>query len=339
MSVNIFFNKKILVTGGSGSIGSEIVRLLTKKECKVIRVLSNDENGIYELSEKINNLKINFKKKMLNNNIRFLIGDIRDINRCVLASKGIDIVIHAAALKHVPICEYNPKEAYKTNVIGTKNLIKSSIQNKVKKFLFVSTDKAADPTSVMGKTKLLAENLVLKANKKNINTKFSVIRFGNILFSRGSVAFKFFQQAKNKKNITITGLSVSRFFISIKTAVARIFESLALMNGGEIFVITRMKAFKIIDLARAIRSICGKKNLIQIVGLREGEKKYEKLISQKEQLKAHPKSKKIGIIIKNKNVDIKNNIGFIDSRFSDHLNVTEIKKILLKEKYLQFKSR
>jgi UDP-N-acetylglucosamine 4,6-dehydratase len=338
--MNFFFKKRILVTGGSGSIGSEIVRFLIRRKCKVIRVLSNDENGIYELSEKINNLKINFKNKMLDKNIRFLIGDIRDINRCVLASKGIDIVIHAAALKHVPICEYNPNEAYKTNVIGTKNLIKSSIQNKVKKFLFISTDKAADPTSVMGKTKLIAENLVLRANKKNINTKFSVIRFGNILFSRGSVAFKFFQQARNKKNMTVTGLSVSRFFISIKNAVARICESLALMNGGEIFVVMRMKAFKIIDLARAIRSICGKKNLIQVVGLREGEKKYEKLISQKEQLQAHPKSKKIGVVIKNKKKIITiNNTGFIDSRLSHHLNVMDIKKILLKEKYLQIKSR
>ena len=175
--MNFFFKKRILVTGGSGSIGSEIVRFLIRRKCKVIRVLSNDENGIYELSEKINNLKINFKNKMLDKNIRFLIGDIRDINRCVLASKGIDIVIHAAALKHVPICEYNPNEAYKTNVIGTKNLIKSSIQNKVKKFLFISTDKAADPTSVMGKTKLIAENLVLRANKKNI---FLFITFFNI---------------------------------------------------------------------------------------------------------------------------------------------------------------
>jgi FlaA1/EpsC-like NDP-sugar epimerase len=335
MIKNIFYKKNILVTGGSGSIGSGIVKFLIKKKCKVIRVLSNDENGIYELSEQLNNLRKNFREKMANYKIRFLLGDIRDLDRCILASKGIDIIIHTAALKHVPICEYNQNEAYKTNVLGTKNLIKASIKNKIEKFLFISTDKAADPKSVMGRTKLEAERLVIKANKLNITTKFSIIRFGNILFSRGSVAFKFFQQARSNQKITVTGTSVSRFFISINDAVNRIFESLVLMEGGEKFVVLKMKSFRIIDLAKAIRSICRKKNLIKIVGLREGEKKYEKLISLNEFVQPHKHSKKIGLIKKlKKNFKFREKINYTDSRFSRHLDEKKIKQILLREKYI-----
>ena len=139
---NIFSNKRILVSGGSGSIGSAIINMLLKKNCKVIRVLSNDENGIYELSEKLNENNKKLSIKMLHANIRYLIGDIRDLERCILATRNVDIVIHAAAMKHVPICEYNKNETFKTNVLGTKNLIKASLKNKVKMFsIFILFDK------------------------------------------------------------------------------------------------------------------------------------------------------------------------------------------------------
>ena len=154
-----FKDKKVLVTGGSGSIGSAIVKSLLRKKCKIVRVMSNDENGIYELSEEIGNLsskmiKINknikkFTDKMHMSGVRYLVGDIRDFNRCVTATKKIDIVIHAAAMKHVPICEYNPDETKKTNITGTKNLINASLKNNVKKFILISTDKFVYPTSVM----------------------------------------------------------------------------------------------------------------------------------------------------------------------------------------------
>tara|TARA_B100000787_G_C16196271_1_gene301097 strand:+ start:2709 stop:3734 length:1026 start_codon:yes stop_codon:yes gene_type:complete len=336
MNKNIFYKKSVLVTGGSGSIGSGIIKSLIKKNCKVIRVLSNDENGIYELSEQINNLNKKLRIKMINHRIRYLVGDIRDLKRCILATSGIDIVIHAAALKHVPICEYNKDEAYKTNVLGTKNLIKAAVKNKIKKFLFISTDKAADPTSIMGKSKLAAERLIIKANKEKIITKFSVIRFGNILFSRGSVVFKFLQQIKSNQKITVTGLTVSRFFISISDAVNRISESILLMRGGEIFIVMKMQSFMIIDLAKAIKLIYKKNNTIQIIGLREGEKKYEKLVSSRENLLIHKKSKNLGIVIKNKKITKKNGIKtYTDSRFSKHLNSTEIMKILNKENFLR----
>ena len=334
MKNNFFLNKKILVTGGSGSIGSGIVKTLMKKKCKVIRVLSNDENGIYELSEEITSINKKLKLKMEDNKIRFLLGDIRDYKRCLLATQDVDIIVHAAALKHVPICEYNKEEAYKTNVLGTKNLIKSSIKNRVKYFLFISTDKAAEPTSSMGKSKLQAEKLIIKANKNKNNTKFSVIRFGNILLSRGSVVYKFLKQIKEKENITVTGKSVSRFFISIKKAVVRISEAFQLMQGGEVFVVINMSSFKIIDLAKAIRSILGKKNRIKIIGLREGEKKYEKLVSDYENIQPHPTSNSLGLI-KNKKNKLNNSQlqkQFTDSRYARHLNIEHIKRIILKEK-------
>ena len=156
-------NKKILITGATGSIGSEITKKLLSKNCKVIRALSNDENGLYDLSQEISNQK----------KIRFIHGDISDLERCILATEDIDIVIHAAALKHVPLCEYNPFEATKTNVIGTQNLVMDLLKNNVKKFLNVSTDKVVDPISCMGATKLLAERIVtngnlIKGSKKTI---------------------------------------------------------------------------------------------------------------------------------------------------------------------------
>ena len=331
MKKNIFYNKNILVTGGSGSIGSGIVELLLKKNCKVIRVMSNDENGIYELSEKLNSLNKKLITKMVKSKIRYLIGDIRDYKRCLLATKNIHIVIHAAAMKHVPICEYNKNETYKTNVKGTKNLIKSSVKNNVKKFLLISTDKAADPTSEMGKSKLKAEKLVIESNKKN-STKFSVIRFGNILFSRGSVIYKFVKQINSKKKITVTGLNVSRFFISLNSAVNSVLESIQIMKGSEKFVAINMPTFKIIDLAKAIKIIFKKKNKIQIIGLREGEKTYEKLVSSKETLVKHKNSNKLGIILDKKDINNNKNINYkTDSRYSDHLSILNIKKTLLNE--------
>lgn len=335
MIKNIFYNKNVLVTGGSGSIGSGIVKLLLKKKCKVIRVLSNDENGIYELSETLNSLNKKLSVKMMSSKIRYLIGDIRDFRRCLLATNKLDIVIHAAAMKHVPICEYNIDETYKTNVVGTKNLIKACLKNKVKKFLFISTDKAADPTSEMGKSKFEAEKLVIRANKKKI-TKFSVIRFGNILFSRGSVIFKFIKQINSKQKITVTSENVSRFFVSLNIAVNCIAKSIEVMSGREVFVVMKMPAFKIIDLAKATKSIFKSKNSIKIIGLREGEKKYEKLISKKESLIQHSKSKKLGIILNNKRNNTNYNLE-TDSRFSNHLSIKSIKQILLKEKILKYR--
>ena len=177
--LNTFRNKKILVTGGTGCIGSEIVKSILNYEPKVVRIFSNDEDNTFKMSQELGTSR----------NKRFLIGDIRDKERLITAMKGIDIVYHAAALKHVPLCEYNPFEAIKTNVLGTQNVIEAALENNVKKVINISTDKAVNPVNTMGATKLLAEKLITDANfyKGAIETVFSCVRFGNVLFSRGSV--------------------------------------------------------------------------------------------------------------------------------------------------------
>lgn len=272
---NLFSNKKILVTGATGSIGSEITKKLISINCKVIRALSNDENGLYELSKEITN-----KKK-----IRFIHGDISDLERCIVATEDIDIVIHAAALKHVPLCEYNPFEANKTNVIGTQNLVMASLKNNVKKFLHISTDKVVDPISCMGATKLLAERIVINGNliKGSKKTIFSCARFGNVIGSRGSVLPLFLEQIKKNKPLTVTHRDMTRYFISIQEATDVLKNCINQMKGGEIFIPNNLKIFKIIDLAKALKIYYKKPSLkIKFTGIRQGEKLFEKLYSDNE---------------------------------------------------------
>ena len=280
MKNNVFRNKSILVTGATGSIGSAITEHFFKYDFKVFRAISNDENSIYELSERLKKKGENLSHNMLKNKIRYLVGDIRDQKRCDEICKDIDIVVHAAALKHVPICEYNPKEALKTNFYGTKNMINASLKNKVKKFLFISTDKVVNPSSIMGLSKKKAEKLVLLANKKKGgNTKFSVIRFGNIIGSRGSVLPKFLSQIKNDESLTITDKKMTRFFITIDSAIKEIINAITVMKGNEIFLIKNMKSIKIYDLAVSLKHFFTFKKKIVIQGSREGEKNYEELAS------------------------------------------------------------
>jgi len=320
---NFFKNKSILVTGASGSIGSAIVKSLLKKNCKVIRALTNDENGLYDLNNEIDNFYENdLLKNMKKKKVRFLLGDVRDFNRCLKSSKKVDIVIHVAALKHVPICEYNPEEAFSTNVLGTKNMINASIKNKIKFFLFISTDKVINPTSQMGKTKLTAENLVLNKKSKKIKTKFSVIRFGNVIGSRGSVLLRFIEQIKNEKYLTVTDPKMTRFFITIKKAVDAIFGAITLMQGSEIFIIKNMKAFKILDLANVLKKIMNSSHKIIYSGPRKGEKFYEELATKKE-MKSVNTVKNFFIIKKVKDntsqaLEIKN------SHLTEHLDKKEI---------------
>tara|TARA_B100000989_G_C19530190_1_gene469218 strand:- start:672 stop:1703 length:1032 start_codon:yes stop_codon:yes gene_type:complete len=288
MKNNFLKNKSILITGGTGSIGSALAKYLIKTKCKVIRVMSNDENGLYELSRDLNLSSFafdNFSKEMKLNKIRFFLGDVRDFNRCREVTKNVDIVIHAAALKHVSIVEYNPKEAYQTNVIGTKNMIKASIENKVSKFLLISTDKVVAPTNKMGKTKLEAEKVASKLKKKS-NIKISIIRFGNVLASRGSVIPNFMNLLENKKDITVTDKKMVRFVMSLQDAVGSIIKSLYLMRGQEIFILKSMKCFKIYDLAQALigyyKKINKKTNKILISKMYVGEKYEEELYTEKE---------------------------------------------------------
>lgn len=270
-----FKGKNILVTGGTGTVGSELVRNLIKFEPNVIRVFSNDEDATFHLMHELNEYA---------DKIRFLVGDIRDKDRLLSATEDIDIVYHAAALKHVPLCEYNPFDAVQTNVIGTENVIRASIQNNVDKVINISTDKAVNPINTMGATKLLTEKLVVDANRGMIGTKrtkLANVRFGNVLWSRGSVIPTFMYQATQGKDLTVTDPHMTRFFMSILDTTKLIFKATELCEGGEIFIL-KMPAVQIGDLAQAVINLYGPESHIKIIGLREGEKMYEKLMTDEE---------------------------------------------------------
>lgn len=274
----LFKNKDILVTGGCGSIGSEIVRELTDYDVKRIRVLDINESGLYHLDQEL-------KEK---DNVRYFVGDVRDKERLKTAINGVDYVFHTAALKHVPLCEYNPFEAVKTNVIGTQNLISLSMENNVSKFLYLSTDKAVNPINTMGASKSLGEKLVLTGAIGDTKTKFSCIRFGNVLNSIGSVIPLFLGQIKKGGPVTLTSKEMTRFFMSIPDAINLMFQTLYLMEGREIFIL-KMKSMRIIDLAEIlIEEISPKYGFspkdidIKETGIRPGERIYETLLNEEE---------------------------------------------------------
>jgi UDP-N-acetylglucosamine 4,6-dehydratase len=285
---NIFRGKKILVTGGTGCIGSEIVRSVLKYKPAVVRIFSNDENGTFQMMQETDENIIKQMHEIPNK--RFLIGDIRDKERVMLAMEDIDIVYHAAALKHVPLCEYNPYEAIKTNVLGTRNIIESALACGVDKVISISTDKAVNPANTMGATKLLAEKLIIDANegKGAKETIFSSVRFGNVSFSRGSVIPLFEEQISSKKMVTITNPEMTRFMMSLTNTIDLVFHATLLAKGGEIFVL-KMPVVKLEHLVDVIieeyaEKYKYKKENIQkkIIGLRPGEKMYEELMTETE---------------------------------------------------------
>lgn len=277
---DIIQGKKILVTGGTGTVGRVLVQRLLEYDAAVVRVYSRDEHKQFMMQQDFAN---NPKK----NRLRFLLGDVRDKERLQRAAEDINIIFHLAALKHVPACEYNPSEAVKTNVIGTQNVIDCAIENGVSTLVYASTDKAASPTNTMGASKLLAERLVSSADqwKGPRDMKFLSVRFGNILNSRGSVAPLFQRQIAAGGPLTITEPLMTRFFMGVERAVELIFKSLMISQGGETFVF-KMPVLCIGDLARAMVELSGKDIKIDKIGIRPGEKMYEELMSEEESARA-----------------------------------------------------
>ena len=270
----IFKNKSVLITGGTGSLGKELVKILIKEfSLKRLVVFSRDE---LKQSEMINFFGPHDKKKIL----RFFLGDVREISRMKIAMRDIDYVIHAAALKHVDIAEYNPLEFINTNINGAKNVIEAALSCNVKKVIALSTDKAANPINLYGATKLVSDKLFVSAN--NISgkqkTRFSVVRYGNVANSRGSVLPFFIKLDKEKsKYFPITDYKMTRFWITLKDSASLVLNSFFLMYGGEIFV-PKLPSVKIIDLTKAISD----KKKIKLVGIRPGEKLSEILCSKDE---------------------------------------------------------
>lgn len=285
---SIFRGKKILVTGGTGCIGSEIVRSILNYKPEVVRIFSNDENATFQMMQETDSNGTKMMHEIPNR--RFLIGDIRDKDRVLLAMEDIDIVYHAAALKHVPLCEYNPFEAIKTNVLGTQNVITAALESGVDRVISISTDKAVNPINTMGATKLLAEKLIIDANegKGSKPTIFSSVRFGNVSFSRGSVIPLFEEQIQQKRPITITNPEMTRFMMSVSDTIELVFKATLLAKGGEVFIL-KMPVVRLGDLVDVIierytEKYHYKKESIQkrIIGLRPGEKMFEELMTESE---------------------------------------------------------
>jgi UDP-N-acetylglucosamine 4,6-dehydratase len=276
---NTYSHKTILVTGGAGSVGRELVKRLVEFDLKAVRVLDNNETALFDLEQELQNEKI-----------RILVGDVRDHKRLRRAFEEVDVVFHTAALKHVPLCEYNPFEAVRTNVLGTQNAINAALDERIQKFIFISTDKAVNPRNVMGATKLLAERLVISANyyKGNRKTQFSCVRFGNVLNSRGSVIEVFKKQIAQSKCITITDPNMTRFVMGLPQAIEMILKAGGIAQGGELFVL-EMPALCIADLATAAIEVFAPLNgykpdeiKTKIIGKRRGEKLFEELFADDE---------------------------------------------------------
>lgn len=272
--------KNVLVTGGCGSIGSHLVTEILKRDPGVVRVLDNNEEGLFRLQNK------HFQDQP----VRYLLGDVRDQNRLELAMENIDIVFHAAALKHVTLNEYSPFETVQTNVQGTQNLIQAALEEEVESFVGISTDKASNPTSVMGATKLLSERLVIAANtyKGHRDTRFGCVRFGNVLASSGSVVPVFMNQIREGGPVTVTDPGMTRFIMPIDEASGLVLEAYEQMTSGEVFVL-KMPAFRVGTLAKAMvqefsprMGHSSNEIEIEIIGARPGERIHEKLISADE---------------------------------------------------------
>ena len=274
-----FKNKIILISGGTGSIGTGIVKQLLQSKPKMIKILTNDENSIFESRKLLGEIS----------QIKYIVGDIRDNDRLRLAMRNVNIVFHAAAMKHIDICEQNPFDAVKTNVVGTSNILEASIIEGVSKFVLISTDKATNPTTTLGASKLLAERLTQDASSyvEGKKTIFSIVRFGNVIDSRGSVFQIFYNQLKNNLPITVTDSQMTRFIMSISDAASMILKISLIAQDGETFIL-KMPSVKIEELAKSMVEVfkrrTSQKNIpkVKISKVREYERFYEILVTSDE---------------------------------------------------------
>lgn len=329
----MFNNKTILITGGSGSWGTELTKqLLEKFKPKEIRIYSRGEHKQVEMKRKFDN----------NPRLKFIIGDVRDKERLSMFCRGVNFIFHLAALKHVPICEENPWEAVLTNIYGTENVIEAAIANDVDKVIDVSSDKAVDPFNLYGVTKACAEKLIVAANAESVKTRFVCVRGGNVIGTAGSVVPLFRSQIIKANEITLTDGSMTRYFITLSQAISLLFRASSLSYGGEIFVL-KMPGLKIMDLANVMIKSLGKVDTkITTIGIRPGEKIDEVLISKYESKRVIDKDDYYIILpmIKLKTIDdnYKNakmkDIGEYSSKNTRQMDEKEIGKVLSNEGWL-----
>ena len=328
-------NKTILITGGTGSFGNNFLEFLLKKYKKIKKIIifSRDELKQSDMVEKYNPKKFP--------NIRFFLGDVRDLNRLKIAMSEVDYVVHAAALKQVVAAEYNPFEAIKTNILGAQNIIEASLSSpKVKKVISLSTDKAAAPINLYGASKLCSDKLMIAANnivgKKNLS--FSVVRYGNVMGSRGSVIPKFNLQ-KKKNILTVTHKEMTRFNITLEQSIEMVDWAISKSIGGEI-IIPKIPSFKVIDLAKVIAPNAK----INFIGIRQGEKIHEDLITNSESINTLDYKKYFLIVSDKKKIQklyilkgarkVSKDFYYNSGTNKKFLNKSEIKSLLIKNKLI-----
>ena len=329
---SVLNNKNILITGGTGSFGHQMVKELIPYKPKIIRIFSRDE-------DKQHSMKMNFAKEPIFKKMEFMIGDVREYDRLFAVTKDIDIVFHAAALKQVPTVESHPYEAVKTNIIGAYNIVKASVARNIKNVVAISTDKAVKPVSAMGMTKALQEKIILSDDLTKDKTKFCCVRYGNVLGSRGSVIPLWNSKIEQNEPLPVTHPDMTRFLLTLSEAIDLVFYSLKYGKGGEIFV-KKAPSATMVNLARAYAELkTGKKDYpLEYVGIRAGEKIHEVLVSHEEMRRSQ--EKKDHFVIQSESdfdvISLKKSLKTIeyDSGNASHLTVNELKEIMKKLKWV-----
>jgi UDP-glucose 4-epimerase len=322
-------NKVLLITGGTGSFGSTVLKRFLDTNVKEIRIFSRDEKKQEEMRIALNNPKL-----------KFYIGDVRDYDSIYQATKGVDYVFHAAALKQVPSCEFYPMEAVRTNIMGTENVMNAATANAVKRLVVLSTDKAVYPVNAMGLSKSMAEKLmVAKARRQQEGeTVFCATRYGNVMASRGSVIPLFVSQLKAGKPLTVTDPNMTRFLMSLKDSVDLVLFAYEHGQQGDIFV-QKAPASTVADLARTLRELFEGMGPARLIGTRHGEKLYESLISREEMVRAQDMTGYYRIPADNRDINYDKYYSEGDEKISysddytshntTRLNVEQIKSLLL----------
>ena len=330
-----FSNKNVLITGGTGSFGTAVLRKLLKLKAKNIVIFSRDEKKQEDLRLEVGN-----------SSVRYILGDVRNFNDLKNAMLRIDYVFHAAALKQVPTCDFNPREAYLTNVKGTANVIDAAIECKVKKLVFLSTDKAVYPINAMGISKALAEKVVQAKSRElsNKDTILCITRYGNVMSSRASVIPRFVEQIENNKDISVTDQRMTRFLMSLSESIDLVFHGFKSGKQGDI-VVQKSPSCNIYQLAKVVKKIFKSKSKIKIIGTRHGEKLHETLVSREEMVRAINEKKYYRIKIDNRDLnydifEIKGNkkLNLIEDYNSNNANLLTDKSLeKLLKKFHKFK--
>ncbi len=331
----MFKNKTLLITGGTGSFGNAVLKRFLDTDIKEIRIFSRDEKKQHDMRVALNTPKV-----------KFYIGNVRDYDSIEMAMRGVDYVFQAAALKQVPSCEFFPVEATRTNVLGTDNVVKAAIANKVKNVICLSTDKAAYPINAMGMSKALMEKVAVAAarNVPEGGTRVCLTRYGNVMASRGSVIPHFIEQIKKGETITVTDPNMTRYLMSLDEAVDLVLFAFQNGNQGDLFV-QKAPASTIGDLAQAIKELFNAPNEIKVIGTRHGEKLYETLCTREEMVKAEDLENFYRIPADNRDLnygkyfehgDVKTSeLEDYNSHNTIRLNIDEVKEKLLSLEYVR----